>query len=161
MFSIPDVAEFFGASCRPTRSFPLKAIDAGQTQNRSDEPDSLTAVVRTDGRTGERLGWPIKAVEVWRAEHLLSPPHPTSSALKRKEWFEVRVQQLCGLRAESTQWGLEALMAQQILKFWLRGFRSDSRIPGQTRSLFSDFEASGTKKPSSLSPSGEGIPPDG
>lgn len=28
----------------------LKAMAAGQTQNRNDEPDSLTAVVRTDGR---------------------------------------------------------------------------------------------------------------
>lgn len=109
---------------------------------------------------------PIKAVEVWRRVpstcRVTPPPPPTlSNANISNKRFEARVQQLCGLRAKSEERGLEALTAQQILKFWLRGFSSDSRIPEQIRSLFSDFEASGTKKPSSLSPIVEGIPPDG
>lgn len=50
LFSIPDVADFFGASYRPTQSFLVIQRPWSRVKpNRSDESDSFTAVVRTDG----------------------------------------------------------------------------------------------------------------
>lgn len=149
---------FFRCELPPHAELPRnsKAMVAGQTQPQR-------RVRQFHGRRADGRGRPIKAVEVWHrvpstCRVTPAPRPPTLSNLNiSNKRFEVRVQQL---REKSAQRGLEALTAQQILKFWQRGFSTDSRIPEQSRSLFSDFEASGTKKPSSLSPIGEGIPPD-